>query len=76
MAGTILVKELGTHIDEPAPPQFYSQQGQAAWRRGFTARCWRGEKASNPYTRRFMRRAWMAGWDVAHSRIEIAKARA
>jgi len=70
---SILVKELGRHIDDPGPPEYYSRPGASAWRRGFTARCWRGPDASNSYTSRFSQQAWLAGFDAAGTAIRQAQ---
>lgn len=70
---SILVKELGKHVDTPQPPAFYSRPAKAAFDRGVMARCWRGADAQCRYTRRYMIRAWQEGFDAAAKAIEAAK---
>jgi hypothetical protein len=68
---TTLVTELKRHVTDPPAPDFYTVQGAAAWRRGVLARAWIPRRP-NPYTRRYMRRAWQAGYDAMATAIREA----
>lgn len=72
---SILVKELGKHVENPTPPYHLSRPARAAFDRGVRSRA-RHPRPSldrNPYSRRYMRRAWIEGWDAMNAIIKAAK---
>lgn len=72
---SIRVKELDRMLDDPRPPEYYSRPARAAFDRGVRSRAWhpRPNTSRNPYTRRYMQRAWLEGWDAMNKAIEAAK---